>query len=318
MTAAAVAPGTLRGRLDAWLFEPAPAERLAVLRILVGAYATIYVALRIPAFLGLADRRGRLEPLGVLWWLGEPAPDALVAVWTWGLLVLGVAFTAGLWVRATGPLFAVAMLLASTYRSSWGQVLWIENLMVLQLLIVACSPCGDAWTLGRRRRAGRAPARSPEPHLRYGWPLRLAMLVTVATYVLAGIAKLRIGGIEWIWGDTLRNHIAFSATRLELFGASSSPLGRAVVPYGGWLRPPALLTVLLELAAPVALLGGRWRTGWVALTWAMHASIALLMIVVFPFPLFGVAFACFFRLERLPAALGRLVGRAPPTPMPAA
>lgn len=311
MTAASLGrhrAGTLRARIDAWLFEPAPPERLAVLRILVGAFATIYLALRLPAFLGLADRRGQLEPLGVLWWLSEPVPDAVVVAWMWVLLLLGVAFTVGLGVRATGPLFAVGMLLASTYRSSWGQVLWIENLLVLQLLIVAWSPCGDAWTLGRRRRAGPAP----EPDLRYGWPLRLAMLVTVVTYVLAGIAKLRIGGLEWLWGDTLRNHIAYSATRLELFGEASSPFGRAVVPYGGWLRPLALLTVLIELVAPVALLGGRWRTAWLVATWAMHASIAVLMIVVFPFPLFGVAFACFFRLERLPPVLARVVGRSPP------
>ncbi|WP_421119722.1 hypothetical protein ACE2AJ_20605 [Aquihabitans daechungensis] len=288
-------------RVDSWLYEPAPAERLAVLRILVGAFSTIYLAVRLPVFLALADRRGQLDPVGLLWWITDPLPTVLVVVWTIATLVLGVAFTAGLGARATGPGFAIGMLLAATYRSAWGQILWLENLMVLQLLIVACAPSADAWTIGRR-----GAARSRAPSASYGWPIRLAALVTVTTYVLAGVTKLRISGIDWMLGDTLRNHIAYSAARLELFGEASSPLGRAVVPLGGWLRPLAVATVAIELAAPVALLGGRIRTIWVVLAWTMHAAIAVLMIVVFPFPLVGVAFACFYRLERLPSAIRRL------------
>ena len=38
-----------------WLFEPAPAERLAVLRLLVGAFAVIYLLVRLPVFLALAE-----------------------------------------------------------------------------------------------------------------------------------------------------------------------------------------------------------------------------------------------------------------------
>jgi len=49
----------------------------------------------------------------------------------------------------------------------------------------------------------------------------------------------------------------------------------------------------------VALLGGRPRNVWVAAAWLLHAGVAALMFVVFPYPLFLVAFAPFFRLERL-------------------
>lgn len=293
---------TLRAQVDDWLFEPAPAERLAVLRVLVGAYTVIYLAVRLPTFLALAERQGQFEPLGLLWWVADPLPSVLVVVAVVGTLLSGVAFTAGLAARATGPAFAAGLLLLTTYRSSWGQILWLENLMVLQVLIVALAPSADAWALSRRRQAPPT-----EPGAAYGWPIRLAMVVTVTTYVLAGITKLRIGGLDWMWGDTLRNHIAYSAARLELLGETPSPLGRAVVPFGAWLRPLAVATVVIELAAPIALLGGRLRTAWVVLAWLMHAAIAALMFVVFPFPLFGVAFACFFRLERLPAALRRLI-----------
>ena len=295
-------------RIDAWLFEEAPPERLAVLRVLVGGFTVVYLAVRFPVFVALATRHDPLAGVGPLWWLEEPLPAPFVVTWMIATLVVGVLFTLGLWTRATGPCVGIGMLLATTYRSSWGQVLWLENLMVLQLLVVGCSRSADAWTIRPRPTAphGHTPAAD------YGWPIRLAQLVTVTTYALPGLAKLRIGGLEWMWGDTLRNHIAYSAARLELFGEASSPLGRAVVARGGWLRPFAVATVVMELAAPIALLGGRPRTLWVVATWTMHLAIAVLMFVVFPFPLSGVAFACLFRLERLPSALSRAAGRATP------
>ena len=153
----------------------------------------------------------------------------------------------------------------------------------------------------RRRRSGRN-----EPDPRYGWPVRLAAVVTATTYVLAGLAKLRLGGLGWLLGDTLRHHVAYSAVRLDVLGGTSSPIGRLLVTQA-WLFPPlAIATVVVELSAPVALLGGRVRTIWVAAAWALHAGVAALMLVVFPYPLFLVAFAPLFRLERLPVALGRL------------
>ena len=52
----------------------------------------------------------------------------------------------------------------------------------------------------------------------------------------------------------------------------------------------AAFAVLVELGAPVALLGGWWRTrGWAA--WLFHLGILVLMTTFFPFPLSGVAFA---------------------------
>ena len=282
-------------RADAWFFEPAPAERLAVLRILVGAFSVVYLIVRLPAFLVLAGADpARFEPVGLL-----AAFDRAVSPVAWRALVaaavvLGIAYTVGLLFRVTGPLFALALLVLCTYRSSWGQLLHFENLMVLQVLIVGFSAGADALALDARRRTVL-----PRSASAYGGPVRLAATVTVLTYVLAGVAKLRIGGIEWMLGDTLRNHVAYSAARLELLGGTPSWIGRQLVGRA-WLFPPlATASVLVELAAPVALLGGRVRTAWVASAWLLHAGVAALMFVVFPYPLFLVAFAPLFRLERV-------------------
>jgi HTTM domain len=289
-------PASVLRRAEAWLFTPAPAERLAVLRLLAGSFSVAYLLIRLPAFLALADAPARsFHPVGLFSPLAGPWSATTVRVLVLATIALGVAFTVGLWFRVTGPVFAVGLLLLCTYRSSWGQLLHFENLMVLQVLIIGFAASADALALGpARRRHGRPPVDAA-----YGWPVRLAALVTVLTYALAGVAKLRLGGLQWMVGDTLRNHVAYSAARLDLLGGTPSPLGRRLVAQA-WVFPPlATATVLVELAAPVALLGGRLRNAWVVAAWLLHAGVAALMFVVFPYPLFLVAFAPFFRLERL-------------------
>src|SRR5688572_9208440 len=123
----------------------APPQRLAVLRVVIGAFAVVYLAVRMSVFLGLRDNDpDAFEPVGVLWWMRSPAAAWLVVAIVIATLGLGVLFTAGAAFRATGPAFAVLLLALTTYRSSWGQLLWFENLMVLHVLIVGFSRAADA------------------------------------------------------------------------------------------------------------------------------------------------------------------------------
>ena len=278
---------------DRWFFGPAPALRLARLRVLTGAFATGYLLVRLRVFLTLGDGTDRrdFEPVGVLWWLQRPlAPEivrGLVAV----TLILGVGFVLGVAFRIVGPLFAAALLVVTTYHSSGGQLLWFENLFVLHVLIVGMSRSADTFSL--------TPRGSPAPidDVRYGWPVRLAAVTTVLTYLLAGLAKLRIGGIGWMNGDSLRNHVAYSAARLRLLGGTPSPLAGVLVDHVWLFSPLAVMTIVIELGAPIALVGRRCRWIWVAATCMMHVAILATMYVVFPYPLSLIAFAPLFELE---------------------
>lgn len=280
----------------------APAERLAALRIAVGVFALVYAIGRTPVFLALTDRpEDDFDGVGILTWLSGPLPDAVFVAVLATAVASGVSFVLGWRYRLAGPLFALCMLVTTTFRGSWGQLLHFENLMVLQLLVLAPSPAADAWSLDARRRdaAHGGGVRSDRESVRYGWPIAIAGLVTVITYVIAGIAKLRYGGMEWVTGDTLRHHISYSAARLDLIGGTSAPLAEVAV-RTPWVLPVcAAGAVVIELGAPVVWLGARWRNAWVACAWAMHAGIYLTMFVGFPSPLFGVAFAPFFALERV-------------------
>ena len=133
----------------------------------------------------------------------------------------------------------------------------------------------------------------------YGFPIALAGLVLVITYVIAGLAKLRYGGLDWVFGDTLRNHVAYAAARLDLLGGSPSPLAGWAVRLDGIWPFVAAATIVVELGAPVALRGGRLRTAWVLAAWLMHLGVLVFMSIGFPFPLFLVAFAPLYRVERL-------------------
>lgn len=293
------------------LDRSAPPERLAAFRIGLGVFVVGYLLIRLPVFVELGTRsRERFDPVGIFDIVGTPlvgrVNDAVVGV----TIAVGICFTLGWRFRLTGPLFAVGLLLLTSHRSSWGQMLHFENLMLLHTVIVAVAPSADAWSLDVHRRRAERGRVDGSQHGRYGFPLQLASVVVVATYVVAGVAKLRYGGVEWMTGDTLRNHIAYSATRLELLGGTASPLA----PWGvrsAWLLPPlAMASVMIELGAPLALLGGRWRNAWVASAWMMHAGIYAFMLVGFPSPLFLIAFAPMFPLERVSGVAEGLFRRA--------
>lgn len=282
-------------RVERWYFAPAPAERLAAFRVLAGLFAVVYVGIRTPNLWGFADfSASRFTPPGVVSVLGRPLSAGLLH----GLLIvnlaLAFAFLAGWRYRFTGPAFAATLLVAMTYHDSFGQYFHTENLLVLHVIVLAVAPAADVWSLDARR-----THRRPERAAGYGWPLALCATLTAIAYVLAGWAKIRFGGWNWLAGDSLRNHIAHDNLRKAVLGDPYSPIGSWAVRQPWLFAPFALGAMVVELGAPIALLGGRIRTAWVASAWVFHAGIFVFMVVLFPYPLSLVAFAPLFRVEQL-------------------
>jgi hypothetical protein len=289
---------TQAARLDSWWRTPAPATRLAALRLLVGGFALGYVLIRAPHLAGYADFADtQFAPVGLATLLGGPLPGVVLRLLVAATAVAGLAFVTGWRFRVSGPIFALLLLFLLTYRNSFGQVFHTENILVLHVLVLGLSPAADALSLDSRGRA------VPSEAERYGWPVRLMCIVTVLTYFIAGETKLRIAGLDWITSDSLRNYIAYDNVRKIELGDVHSPLGGMLVGHG-WLFPPlALLTLAVELGAPLALLGGRIARAWAIVAWGFHAGVVAVMMILFPYPLFGLAFAPFFAVERLPLRL---------------
>lgn len=285
------------------VFPAAPPERLAALRIATGGFALVYLVARTGYLTSYAALpRQSFQPVGVASWLSQPLAPAAVyalhalAVLTGGLYLLGARF------RLSGPLFAGLLLWVLTYRNSFSMVFHTENLLVLHVLVLGLSRAADAWACDAKPDAA-------EPSRRYGWPVRTLSALTVASYVLAGIAKLRNTGWDWALGDALRVQVAYDAVRKIELGSFHSPLGAYLVRHA-WVFPPlALMTLALELGAPLSLVRERWGRIWAYGVWGFHWGVLALMAITFPYAISGLQFCSFFRIEtwRPFRALGRAV-----------
>jgi hypothetical protein len=276
-------------------FCAAPAERLAALRIFVGLFACAYALGRFPYLVTYAGfNPSAFSPIGIVAILDRPLVPAAVYAIAALTAALSIPFVLGWRMRIVGPAFALVLLWTLTYRNSWGMIFHTENLLVIHVLLLGVTRSADAWSLDARRTGA-----SFEPHGRYGWPIKAMGWVLVGTYVLAGIAKLRYGGPEWTDGDVLRNYVATDNLRKVLLGSSHSPLAGLFLTRSWLLSALAYVTLIVELGAPIAMLGGRTAALWVATAMGFHWGVFALMVIVFPYPMFGVGFLCLFRAEAL-------------------
>ncbi len=296
-------------RIDHFWYRPAPATRLAALRIIIGGFALGYVVIRGPYLMGYADfDASQFEPTGVTSVLSGTLPDdvlrALVAI----TIVTGVAFVAGAGYRVTGPIFAMLLLFVTGYRNSFGQIFHTENLMVIHVMVLTLAPAADAVSLDAWR---RGQTRTPEPDGRYGWAIQLMCLLTVLTYFISGQTKLRNAGLEWVTTDSLRNFIAYDNLRKAELGDTYSFIGAALVAHGWLFKPLAAFALAVELGAPLAMLGGRVAKLWALSAWLFHVGVLVVMAILFPYSLAGVAFAPFFPVEQLWRPMKRLLRYLP-------
>jgi len=267
-------------RLADWWFAPAPAERLAALRIAIGAYAAVYLLVRLPDLIDSALLHGgSFEPLGVVRILATPLPPWLAIAITVATIALMIAFALGVAYRVVAPIAALALLWTLSYRNAWGQPFHTENLVVLHVIALACAPAADAWALAPRKPGGD-----------YGWAIKLLAALTAATYVIAGLAKLRLAGWDWLDGEQLRNQIAIDNARKVLLGASPSRFAMPFLEHPSWFTTFSVLTLVIEIGSPLALLGRRVGRWWALTAWGFHVGVLALMNIVFPYPLFGLAF----------------------------
>lgn len=278
-------------RIADWWFASAPAERLAALRLLIGGYALLYIAMRLPEFVAVARYgRAQFQPVGVVRVLDAPLPPSAALVIGIITCVLLAGFVAGFKYRVTAPLAAAALLWTITYRNCWGQVFHTENLLVLHVIALALAPAADAWAIDKPR----APAASG-----YGWPIKLMAALTAATYVLAGVAKLRIAGVDWLDGELLRNQIAVDNLRKALLGDPVAPLAHPFLDHPGPLVVFSVMTLVIELGAPLALAHRRIAYAWALTAWGFHVGVILMMNIWFPYPLLGLAFLPLVPADRI-------------------
>lgn len=287
-------------RLDAFWFAPTPPLRLAVLRVLIVGFGLVWLLAMSPVLIDtMRLSAAHFRPVGVVTLLDAPLGFGFALAPYLLCFASGVATLVGWRYRVSAPLHALTLLWITSYRNSWGMVFHSENLWVMHTLILACLPAADVWSLD----AARSPARARGLDPRYGWGPKLMATIAALTYLLAGVAKLRIAGGAWLDGQVLLSHVAWDNLRKLELGAMYSPLGAALSRWPALFAPLAWLSMVFELGAPLSLFGRRLAWAWVIGMWGFHIGVVALMAIVFPYPVVGIAFAPLFAVEQPVLAL---------------
>jgi len=250
----------LRAALDDALWGPETAARLLVVH--VGLSLLIGVRIAGGSYRQLADTPAALvDPAPFLGFLDRmPPAEVFVAIQVVGALA---ALAAALR-RRPRLAFAVAWvcyLVLAGLRSSRGKVLHNDLLLLWASAPFLLAPA----VVDVRDRIARR---------RYGWPVRVAIVIVALVYLFAGYHKLRRSGLEWAYGDNMRY--------VALWGPSIGSSGwKELAQWTGehvWVsRASGVFILGFELTFPVVVFVRRLRVWYAVAAVFLHASTWFLL-----------------------------------------
>jgi hypothetical protein len=184
-------------------YIPTTGQDLGLLRIL--SCALLFVKVFIYDISDLGNVRSvfftPIVPFAVLHvpLLSAPTITVMQVVWK---LALALA-AAGLCTRWSTGLAALLGTYLLALPNNFGKISHYDNLIVLMLVVLALSRCGDFYSLDRwlARRQGRHVPDASQPSSEYTWPIRLVWVLMAGMFFLAGFAKLRTSGLHWFASD---------------------------------------------------------------------------------------------------------------------
>lgn len=284
-TAARPRRGRVRAALDDALWGPETARRLMVVH--VGLSALIGVRILAGSYRQLADTpRPLVDPVPILGFLDQMPP-------AWGFVAIqavgGAAALAAVLRKRPQLAFAIAWvcyLVLAGLRGSRGKVLHNDLLLLWVSAPFLLAPAA----IDVRDRVARR---------RWGWPIRVAIVVAALIYFFAGYHKLRRSGLEWAYGDNMRY--------LSLWGPSIGSSGwPGLATWVGdhiWVaRASGVFILGLELTFPVVVFVRWTRVLYATAAVFLHVTTWLLLGLDY----WAWAVAVPLVLVDWPAALDRL------------
>ncbi|QDV72194.1 DCC1-like thiol-disulfide oxidoreductase family protein [Botrimarina mediterranea] len=300
--AAVIALPAVRRRLKKFFFASSAPLNLAVLRI--AAFGMLLYLLRSERILTYAAWPRELYDFPVVAdWLYKflpisaevASPLLMVATVTTVLAILGL-FTR---VAAVVSVLLAIYLIGIPQLS--GKVNHLHHVMLI-CAVLACSRCGDALSIDSLIRAVRGADRGvvapPRRGVRYGLPIRVAMMVLATAYFFPGFWKVASNGPQWVFSNNLENHMLQKWFELETY---TPPIPLHQAPFSGPMG--ALFAVVFELGLPLALLWKPTRIAWAAMGLTFHNLTNLLMNI--SFVTLQVMYVMFVDWQRLLRWLGR-------------
>ena len=208
----------MTGPWSSFWFASGPIHVLGVLRIVMVTSAMVTSVLPAIRLLPtLATRPAELfHSTGfhlLTGWSWPPDPASIPWI-SAAAMITGLTACLGLATRISLVLVLVFYLFLAGGLSSLGIVDHISVLTTQVLLVLVVAPGSTAWSLDALL-AGRHAGRPLLPSMRgedgERWGIQLILILIASTYLLAGIAKLRWGGLAWLDGHTLAWYLSGQA-----------------------------------------------------------------------------------------------------------
>ena len=253
-------------RVERWIFAAGTPEGLAALRI--GLCTVLTWRLTRGIFVDLAGQPAALFRPRSFMNLFSSQPDrSVVLVFQIAGIAAGALATVGLFARAALPIAWASGMLLNGMVTSNGKIMHNDVMLLLCLVPLLIAPVADAWSLDARRKAKVSAS------VRYGWPVRTALLVVVGAYFFTGFAKLVTAGPAWATSSNMRWVLYLSSDSQ----ASPNPFALFVADRAWLAHVVAAATLLLELSFPLILWHPRLRPAYALGAAGLHGGIWLAM-----------------------------------------
>ncbi len=237
-----------------------------------------------------------LRPTGVMKFLPWSFYDALQT--QGGMLTLKTVMLGSLLLSTAGFITPfstkTSLLLVGFYQGllrSFGHFNHDEMIAIYFLVVLAFTPCGDAFSLDSRR--GRT--KKDRPALAYKYPILLMQLLLAWAYFSSALIKLRVAGLKYLSPDNLPALAIFhSLDNLHdtaFRGAFWLPQVREYLPF------VVAFVLVWELLFPLAILFRRVRWLILGIGIVFHISTVFLMNIFFPHQL--LMYVVFVNWDRL-------------------
>jgi hypothetical protein len=257
-------------------FEPASATDLGVCRVMFFAGLFLfYLPVDFSEWGHVSTAFWMPLPMFSLLHLGPAsaaALDSLSTVWRIALILSAI----GLFTRSSTIVAAVLGFYLLGLPHNFGHTYHFDALLVLALLVMAFSRAGDAWSVD-----ALIARREVSPSAEYTWPIRMIWTAMALVFFAAGLAKLRNGGLEWIFSANMEMVLRRSAYHTSDADPITT-LGLWIASHAWLSRLTAAFAVVAELGFITALVSRRARMFFVP-----AAAVLLIGIRVTMGPTFG-------------------------------
>lgn len=202
-------------------------------------------------------------------------PSAMVYLKTAMFVSLLFSVAGFLTVISTKTSLLLVLLYQGLLRS-FGHFNHDEMLAVYCLVVLAFTPCGDAFSVDSRL----SRSRTERPRFAYAYPILLMQLLIVWTYFSSALIKLRVAGWKYLSVDNLPALAIFHS--LDNLHDTSFRLAFRLPEFKSYLPFAVGFILLWELAFPLAVFWRRLRWWILGVGIAFHLSTLFLMNIFFP------------------------------------